>query len=255
MSNFVSCICATYNRRRFLPYLLHIYTSQTYQANKRELVILDDSPESNEDIVNEFKKQNQKENIIYHYQSDKLKLGAKRNKLNELSKGDIIINFDDDDYYPPDKIKVTVNKMNAMKVDVAGSSEIYIYFTQTKQMMVSGPFSNCHSTNGTIAYRRSWLKGGDNIFNLTNKRKYNDDAMKAEEKEFLDDFQNPILQIPSLTAIVCIAHGSNTVDKYPMRQNMKESKVKLKDVVKDKKCYNFYIELGEEYNKQMQIQG
>ena len=165
-----------------------------------------------------------------------------------------MINFDDDDYYPPDKVKKTVALMNQSKADVAGSSEIYIYFTQTKQMMVSGPFSNCHSTNGTIAYRRSWLKGGDNIFNITKERKYNDEAMKAEEKDFLDDFQNPILQIPSLTAILCIAHGSNTVDKYPMRQNMRESKVKLKDVVKDKKMLNFYIELGEEYNKQVQGQ-
>jgi len=251
MSNFVSCICATYNRRRFLPYLLHIYSSQTYPANKRELVILDDSPENNQDVIDDFKKKNPKENINYYYQAEKLKLGAKRNKLNELSKGDIIINFDDDDYYPPEKVKTTVTKMNAMKADVAGSSEIFIYFTQTKQMMVSGPFSNCHSTNGTIAYRRAWLKGGDNVFTRTKERKYNDEAMKAEEKDFLDDFQNPILQIPSLTAILCIAHGSNTVDKYPMRQNMRESNVKLKDVVKDKKCLNFYLELGEEYNKQM----
>ena len=254
MSNFVSCICATYNRRRFLPYLLHVYKSQTYPANKRELVILDDSPTSNEDIIQEFKKANPQENINYFYEAEKMPLGKKRNKLNTLSKGDIMINFDDDDYYPPDKVKKTVALMNQSKADVAGSSEIYIYFTQTKQMMVSGPFSNCHSTNGTIAYRRSWLKGGDNIFNITKERKYNDEAMKAEEKDFLDDFQNPILQIPSLTAILCIAHGSNTVDKYPMRQNMKESKVKLKDVVKDKKMLNFYIELGEEYNKQVQGQ-
>lgn len=250
MSVFVSCICATYNRRRFLPYLLHIYKQQTYPANRRELVIFDDSPSSNEDIIEEFKKKNPSENIKYHYQSEKLTLGKKRNELNKLSSGDIIINFDDDDYYPPDKVKFTVTKMNAMKADVAGSSEIFIYFTQTKQMMVSGPFSNCHSTNGTIAYRRSWLKGGKSIFERTNERKYNDDATKAEEKDFLDDFQNPILQIPALTSILCIAHGSNTVDKYPMRQNMRESKVKLKDIVKDKYLYNFYLELGEEYNKE-----
>lgn len=252
MSTFVSCICATYNRRRFLPYLLHIYKNQTYTANKRELVILDDSPTTNQDIIDEFMAKNPSENIRYYYQSEKLTLGKKRNELNKLAKGEIIINFDDDDYYPPEKVKFTVTKMNAMKANVAGSSEIYIYFTQTKQMMVSGPFSNCHSTNGTIAYRKSWLKGGDNIFSRTLERKYNDSATKAEEKDFLDDFQNPILQIPALTAILCIAHGSNTVDKYPMRQNMRESNVKLKDIVKDKMLYNFYLELGDEFNKNIQ---
>lgn len=251
MSNFVSCICATYNRRRFLPYLLHIYKNQTYPPHKRELVILDDSPTTNQDIIDEFKRKNPKENIMYHYQSEKLTLGKKRNELNKLAKGDILINFDDDDYYPPDKVKYTVTKMNQQKADVAGSSEIYLYFTQTKQMMISGPFSNCHSTNGTIAFRKSWLYGGNNIFNKTIQRKYNDDANKAEEKDFLDDFQNPILQIPALTAILCIAHGENTVDKYPMRQNMRETNVKLKDIVKDKYLYNFYIELGEEYKKKM----
>lgn len=248
MSTTVSCICATYNRRRFLPYLLHIYSKQTYAINKRELIILDDSPSTNEDVVNEFKKKNPKENIKYYYQSDKLTLGCKRNKLNSLATGDIIINFDDDDYYPPERVKYTVTKMNAMKADIAGSSEIYLYFTQTKQMMISGPFSNCHSTNGTIAYKKSWLKGGNNIFNLTSERKYNNEATKAEEKEFLDDFQNPILQIPALTAILCIAHGDNTVDKYCMRQNMRSSPLKLKDIVKDKKLYDFYIKLGDEYN-------
>ena len=131
MSNFVSCICATYNRRRFLPYLIHVYKSQTYPANKRELVILDDSPTSNEDIIQEFKKANPQENINYFYEAEKMPLGKKRNKLNTLSKGDIMINFDDDDYYPPDKVKKTVALMNQSKADVAGSSEIYIYFTQS----------------------------------------------------------------------------------------------------------------------------
>jgi glycosyltransferase involved in cell wall biosynthesis len=252
MSNFVSCICATYNRRRFLPYLLHVYKNQTYPSNKRELVIFDDSPTTNQDIIDDFQKKNPKEKIVYHYQSEKLTLGKKRNELNKMAKGDIIINFDDDDYYPPDRVKYTVTKMNQQKAEVAGSSEIYLYFTQTKQMMISGPFSNCHSTNGTIAFRKSWLYGGDNIFNKTVQRKYNDEATKAEEKEFLDDFQNPILQIPALNAILCIAHGDNTVDKYPMRQNMRETKVKLKDIVKDKYLYNFYIQLGEEYNKKLE---
>jgi glycosyltransferase involved in cell wall biosynthesis len=247
MSNFVSCICVTYNRRRFLPYLLRIYSQQEYPASKRELVILDDSPVSNKDIIDEFMLKNPKENIKYHYHKEKIPLGKKRNMINKLTKGDIIVNFDDDDYYPPEKVKHLVKMMNQRKADVCGSSEIHIYFTQTQQMMVSGPFSSTHSTNGTIAYTRNWLKGGDNIFNKTNPRSYDDEAVKAEEKKFLDDFSNPILQLESLKTILCIAHGENTVDKYPMRQNMRPSKHKLKDIVKDKVLYDFYISLGKEY--------
>ena len=77
------------------------------------------------------------------------------------------------------------------------------------------------------------------------------EAAKAEEKKFLDDFANPILQLDAIKTILCIAHGENTVDKYPMRQNMRPSKYKLKDVVKDKVLYDFYISLGKEYKDKL----
>jgi glycosyltransferase involved in cell wall biosynthesis len=48
---FVSVITPTYNRRKFLPILIHLYQQQTYPKNLRELIIFDDSPTSNEDII------------------------------------------------------------------------------------------------------------------------------------------------------------------------------------------------------------
>ena len=235
---FVSCVTPTYNRRNFLPYLLYIYSKQDYPAKLRELVILDDSDQSNKDLIEEFKKKNPNENINYVYSKERIKLGKKRNMLNELTKGEIIVAMDDDDYYPPEKIKHAVKVMNSNKVEVSGSSEIYIYFTKTKEIYVSGPFSSCHSTNGTVVFRKSYIK--------VSTRRYDDEADKAEEKKFFDDFQNPIFQIDALKTILCISHVNNTVDKYPMRENMKLTKLKLKDIVKDKKLYNFYISLENE---------
>lgn len=235
---FVSCVTPTYNRRKFLPYLLYIYSYQQYPKDKRELVILDDSPESSQDIIDEFLLKNPGENIRYIYKTEKIKLGKKRNILNELAKGDIIMAFDDDDYYPPEKIKHAVTKMNSNKVELCGSSEIYVYFTKSKEIYVSGPFSTCHSTNGTVAFRKTYIK--------QESRRYDDDADKAEEKAFFDHFQNPIFQIDALKTILCIAHVNNTVDKYPMKQHMRPTKYKLKDIVKDKKLYNFYMSLSDE---------
>ena len=83
---FVSCVTPTYNRRKFLPYLLYIYSYQEYPKNKRELVILDDSPESNQDLINEWLAKNPGENVNYVYKTEKIKLGRKRNMLNENSK-------------------------------------------------------------------------------------------------------------------------------------------------------------------------
>ena len=98
--NFVSVVTPTYNRRKFLPILIHLYNMQSYPANLRELIILDDSPTTNEDLIPK-----DDPHIRYYYQSEKMTLGEKRNKLNELAKGDIIICFDDDDYHHPDRIK------------------------------------------------------------------------------------------------------------------------------------------------------
>ena len=121
---FVSVVTPTYNRRRFLPILIHLYQSQTYSADKRELIILDDSPTSNIDIIPANDK-----SIRYIYQSNKMPLGEKRNKLNELAKGDIIICFDDDDYHFPERISYSVVKLNSEKVDIVGCTLIDIYYT------------------------------------------------------------------------------------------------------------------------------
>lgn len=52
---FVSVLTLTYERRQFLPVLMDIFLRQTYPPlHRRELVILDDSENSNQDIVDEF---------------------------------------------------------------------------------------------------------------------------------------------------------------------------------------------------------
>lgn len=234
---FVSCVTPTYNRRQFLPYLLHIYTSQTYPKNRRELVIIDDSDVSNQDLIDDLKTKNPGENIVYVYSKERIKLGKKRNMLNELAKGEYIVAMDDDDYYPPEKIKFAVNKMRANKVEISGSSEIYIYFTDSKEIYVSGPFSTCHCTNGTVVFHKDYIK--------LESRRYDDEAMKAEERFFFDNFQNPIYQLEALKTILCISHTSNTVDKTTMKDRMKLTKLKIKDIVKDKKLLNFYLSLTE----------
>lgn len=95
---FVSVVTPTYNRRKFLPILIHLYKTRTYPKEHRELIILDDSLTTNEDLIPK-----DYPNIRYYYHNEKMTLGEKRNKLNELARGDIIVCFDDDDYHYPEK--------------------------------------------------------------------------------------------------------------------------------------------------------
>ena len=123
---FVSVITPTYNRRKFLPILIHLYQQQTYPRDRMELVILDDSPTNNEDIIPKEDK-----TIRYIYQSDKMTLGDKRNKLNKLAKGEIIICFDDDDFYSPERVRHAVTRLCGSRALIAGSTIIALPISES----------------------------------------------------------------------------------------------------------------------------
>jgi glycosyltransferase involved in cell wall biosynthesis len=235
MSNlpFVSCVTPTYERRKFLPTLLDIFQRQTYPADKRELVILDDSKETNQDIIDQFKKDFPEVNINYKHCSERIALGMKRNMLNQMAKGEYIMFMDDDDYYCSDKIRYTITRMRAQKSKFSGSSEMYIYFTDTKEIYRFNKIAQNHSTAGTFCFHRDYLE----------THKFDDDAMKSEEKTFLDDYKTPQIQIDPYKAILCIAHFNNTFDKRNLIDRLIKTNLKLKNIVAEKHLQKFYESL------------
>lgn len=227
---FVSCITPTYGRALFLPNLLKIFNYQTYPANLMELIILDDSPESNQHIIDKYNVNN---NIKYTHLKEKLPLGKKRNMLNDMATGDYIVCFDDDDYYPPERVSHAITKMTATKNNLSGASLLYVYFTHLDQIYAFGPYGPNHATNGTFAYNRSFLQ----------KHKYEDNAKSAEEAYFLEKYTNPLVQLDPFKTILCIAHNSNTFDKKQIMSTGKLTSLKLKSFVKDKQLLDFYKKL------------
>jgi glycosyltransferase involved in cell wall biosynthesis len=230
---FVSCVTPTYERRKFIPHLLDIFRRQTYPVNRRELVILDDSKQSNQDIIDEFKKKYPEVEINYKYVTEKLKLGKKRNMLNSMAKGEYIMYMDDDDYYCSDKIKFTMTRMLATKATFSGSSEMYIYFTDTKKIYRFNRLGQNHSTAGTFCFQRDYLKN----------HSFQDDAEKAEEKLFLDEYKTEQIQIDPFKAILCIAHTANTFDKRNLLERLDKTNLKLKSFINEKHLIQFYESL------------
>lgn len=208
---FVSVICPTYNRRRFLPNLFQQFLYQTYPQEFMELIIVDDSLESNADIV-----PNQS-NIKYHYLPEKMILGKKRNYLNSLVTGDIIVCFDDDDFYSTERVRHAVTKLCGSRVLIAGSSIIHIYYKSLDKILEFGPYAKYHGTNGTMAYKRDYLLN----------HSYLDDKDKAEEAHFTNNFQEPMVQLDPQHVMLCLAHNANTVDKDPFIKRGKETSYKL----------------------------
>lgn len=228
----VSCICPTYNRRRFLPWLLRIFEAQTYPAERLELVILDDSDASNQDLVDALPA-SVRDRVTYVYSPTRIALGKKRNLLNATARGDYLVCLDDDDFYGPEKVAYTVKSMQVAKAEMSGSSGMYIYFPDLKKMYLSGPFAKGHATNGTMSYTRRYLAN----------HRYEDDAQGAEEKFFMDGYRERILQLDPRKTILCIAHGSNTYDKKQLIERMRLVELGLGDFVADPELRAFYESL------------
>ena len=240
----VSVVTPTYNRRMFIPTLIDIYTAQTYPKDKMEWIIIDDGRTSVEDLFNAAAQTIP--NIRYIRLNEKMRLGAKRNRLNAEARGKIIIAMDDDDYYPPERVSTVVDAFNKNpKTDLAGSSEMNLYYLDTRKIYTIGPYTATHATNGTMAWRKKYA----------DKHKYDDFVTKAEEISFLDNYKHPMIQLPPASTILVICHTDNTADKnelrdehlsssmHPHQKRFKESAYRLEDLVKDKKIRDFYLNL------------
>ena len=239
----VSVVTPTYNRRMFIPTLIDIYKAQSYPKEKMEWIIIDDGRSLVEDLFIEASKEIP--NIRYIRKNEKMRLGAKRNELNKEARGAIIVAMDDDDYYPPERVASVVEafKKNP-KIDLAGSSEMNLYYIDTKKIYTISSYGLTHATNGTMAWRKKY----------SDKHKYDEFVTKAEEVSFLENYKHPMIQLPPLTTILVICHTDNTADKSELRDEhllrintfqsrFKETNYRIDDLIKDKKILNFYLGL------------
>ena len=230
---FVSVVTPTYNRRKFIPTIIELYKAQTYPKDRMEWIIYDDGTDSVRDLFDEASKTIP--NIRYFYLPNKVNIGAKRNWLNDAAKGDIILSIDDDDYQFPERISHTVSAMSRYpNVNLAGSSEVYMYYTDNGTFYKFGPYMPNHETNNTLAVRKIYAK----------THKYDETVVNGEEKSFLEGYKHPLIQLDSLKVILAISHLENTFNKAKFREQeskfVVKSALKLRDLIRDKKTRDFF---------------
>jgi len=233
MKPFVSVLTPTYNRRKFIPAAIAMYKAQNYPKERMEWIILDDGSDKVGDLFAAASKTIP--NIRYVPMDTKLLIGQKRNLLNDHAKGDIMVAMDDDDYYPPERVSHVVTKfIQQPTIQLAGSSEMYLYFRSDGKVIKAGPYNPNHCTNGTMAYRRSYM--------LTHR--YDEKQTHAEEKSFLDDYKNPMIQLDPFKCILVMCHSDNTFDKNNLRDSknpmLKDTDMNLRTFIKDKGLREFF---------------
>jgi glycosyltransferase involved in cell wall biosynthesis len=203
---FVSVVTPTYNRRAFIPKAIEYFKAQTWPQDQMEWIILDDGTDKVEDLFTV----SSLTNVRYIALPEKLTIGAKRNQLNKLAKGDIIVCMDDDDYYPPDRVAHAVASLQTNPTcKIAGASAMYLHFADRKEVWLSGPFGPNHATNNTMAYWRSYTKD----------HQYDEAATHAEERSFTNDWTEPMVQLNPKSTVLMTCHANNTFDKRALLRN------------------------------------
>src|SRR5438094_9881235 len=92
----VSCIMPTRNRRPLAAQAVAYFLRQDYP--NRELIVVDDGDESVADLIPDDAR------VRYRYLDHRLSVGAKRNLACELSRGELIAHWDDDDWMAADRL-------------------------------------------------------------------------------------------------------------------------------------------------------
>lgn len=149
----VTCIMPTHNRRRFVPQAIRCFLRQDY-ANL-ELLVIDDGSDEISDCLPESSR------IRYFRLDKKLTIGAKRNFACEQARGEFIVHWDDDDWYPPNRVSRQIQALCESNCEVSGTSRIfYLDLISKRAREYRYPRADSSWVGGnTLAYRkRFWAR-------------------------------------------------------------------------------------------------
>jgi glycosyltransferase involved in cell wall biosynthesis len=228
---FVSICTPTFNRRPFIPIIIQCVENQTYPKDRIEWIIVDDGTDKIKDLVAHLPY------VKYFQYDEKMTLGKKRNLTNEKATGDILVYMDDDDYYPPDRVKHAVERLRGSKCLCAGSSAMYIYFKHIDKMYQFGPYGPNHATAATFAFKRELLA----------QTRFEEGSCVAEEKKFLKEYTIPFVQLDTDKSIVVFSHNHNSFDKKELLKQLPnpcihETTLTPRDLVKEPDVLRFFME-------------
>src|SRR6185436_13712018 len=151
-SPLVSCVMPTRDRQELALQAIQYFLRQDYP--ERELVIVDDGAEPLAVPADE--------RIRHIRLSGPVSLGRKRNLGAERSRGEIIVHWDDDDWYAPDRIRHQIEPLLTGEADLSGLVTEHFYSLQGGRFWSCTPelharmfFADVHGRS--IAYaRRLW---------------------------------------------------------------------------------------------------
>lgn len=197
----VSCIMPTKNRACFIPQSIKYFHSQNY-PNIELIIVYDSASDLPENFIPE-------ENIRL-FKSDNItdSIGKKRNMACEMARGEIIIHWDDDDWYSTERISSQVLPILENKCDITGLNNTLFYLPKKNEFWkCSGALSKKMLVNnihgGTLAYNKSFW---------SNDTRYPNTSLREDADFMLKIIQNGarLKEIDGSKLFVYLRHGSNS---------------------------------------------
>lgn len=205
---FVSCIMPTSAaRQQFIPLAISYFLRQDYAP--AELIIVDDSPQSQQHLIPALP------GIIYLHIPERFSsVGAKRNYACSLTKGSIILHWDDDDWYASDWISRQVSVLEATHAGIAGLSSLWFFNpAAAKCWQYTYDYNN-----------RPWVAGATMAYLKTVWEQYPfPDMQVGEDNEFVWNAGAEVAAHNYTNGFISILHGKNTSPKHTADRQWKQS--------------------------------
>ena len=194
----VTCIMPTANRRMFLTFAIRYFLEQDY--SNAELIIIDDGIKSNFNLIPSHPR------ISYFYYDEPLgTIGIKRNIACEKAKGEIIVHWDDDDYYASDWITNQVDALINSGADITGLNSVNFYSVLTEKSFIYQDTS----------LDKPWLCGATLVFKKSLWKKYHFVNLQVgEDSDFLLNSGGSIYASNHSAKFTAFLHAKNTSIKH-----------------------------------------
>lgn len=194
----VSCIMPTADRASFIPQAIACFLAQDY--DERELLVLDNGREPIEHLIP------RQSNIRYQRVYGRFKLGELRNQACELAQGAVVVHWDDDDWYPANRISVQVRRLIAKDVALCATSRLYFLREDGSQAW------EFHSGGA-----RPWLAGSSLAYwRWLWQRQPFEHLQVGEDARFVARVSpQQIVDLADPALVIATVHRANTSPKRP----------------------------------------
>jgi glycosyltransferase involved in cell wall biosynthesis len=220
----------TYNRGYTTDFSALVMKKQTYK--NMHWIIVDNSSDEEQSWA-KIKEIDGLPPITYVRILEKKPIGEMRNicleEANKL-KPKYIAFWDDDDFYPPQRIQKSVEALEKeAKYDIVGCEIMPVFIVKDNVLVEVGPYGPNHATASVWVFRSSTAE----------KRKFNNSDVRAEEGNFTRDWTLNMKMIPHKDAILVIGHSRNTVSKEMIAENPRKFAGRFTETANGKNIVRF----------------